>query len=165
MKKFFNEFKEFISRGNVMDLAVGVIIGTAFTAIVNSLVENIIMPFITVLTGNVNFDQIVIPLPGDSGAEVGIGTFINAVISFLLIAIVIFIMVKMINGFRKKDEKEPEEKHICPYCRMEVDKEATRCPYCTAVIPKGGEGPDDPVSETAAPAKEASGRTRRRLEG
>jgi len=159
MKKLLNEFKEFISRGNVIDLAVGVIIGTAFTGIVNSLVADIIMPFITLLTGNMDFDTIKITLSGN--VTLNLGSFLSAVISFLLIAIVIFLMVKVINNFRKKDEKPPEEKHLCPYCKMEVDKDATRCPYCTSVItPEDNPKTPEPVQETDRP-----GRTRRRLEG
>mgnify|MGYP001021855312 CR=1 FL=1 len=135
MKKFFEEFKEFISRGNVIDLAVGVIIGAAFTAIVNSLVNDIISPLIGLLTGGIDFSAASFSV-GD--ATFAYGAFINAIINFVLVALVIFLFVKVINGMRKKMEKPKEgaPKHLCPYCMMEVDKAATRCPYCTSVISK-----------------------------
>jgi len=142
MKKFFNEFKEFISRGNVIDLAVGVIIGAAFTAIVNSLVNDIISPLIGLLTGGIDFSSASLTV-GD--AVFKYGSFINAVISFILIAIVVFLFVKVINSMRGKLEKPKEEapKYLCPYCKMEIDKEATRCPYCTSIIEKPVDGGED----------------------
>lgn len=148
-KGFIQEFKEFISRGSVMDLAVGVIIGTAFTAIVNSLVSDIIMPVITLLTGGLNFSDWYIPLFGDS--KIMVGNFLNAVISFLLIALVIFIMIKALNSIHlKKPEPEAEEKaaRLCPYCRTEIADDATRCPHCTSILPD-----DACVDEAAAKAK------------
>ena len=110
--KAFDEFKKFISRGNVMDLAVGVIMGTAFTRIVTSLVENIITPLLSVITGKVNIadlsatvtDELVIPY----------GLFLQAIIDFLLIAISVFAIVKLINKFREKFEKKEEEEAAPP---------------------------------------------------
>lgn len=134
-KGFIQEFKDFISRGSVMDLAVGVIIGGAFTAIVNSLVSDIIMPVITLLTGGLDFSDWAIPLLGDS--KIMVGNFINAVISFLLIALVVFLLIKGLNSFRlKKPEPEPEAKapRLCPYCKGEVADDATRCPHCTSML-------------------------------
>ncbi len=128
MKKLVQEFKKFISRGNVMDLAVGVIIGGAFTAIVTSLVNDIIMPVITLFTSN-GFESWIIPLRGD--VTLNIGSFIGAIISFLIISIVVFIMVKIINKLHKKEEVKPT---LCPYCKSAVNKEATRCPHCTSQI-------------------------------
>lgn len=104
-KGFIAEFKKFISRGNVIDLAVGVIIGTAFTAIVNSLVNDIVMPIIGLVIGGMNFENLAIVV-GD--ATIKYGMFIQNIINFLLIALVIFIMVKAINSFHKKEEVEPE---------------------------------------------------------
>ena len=109
MKGFMKEFKAFISRGNVMDMAVGIIIGSAFTAIVNALVNNIIMPLISVITGGISFDQWNITMGAGKDAPVlGLGTFIAAVINFLLIALVVFLFVKAVNTARAKLEK-PEE--------------------------------------------------------
>ncbi|MCQ2462974.1 MAG: large-conductance mechanosensitive channel protein MscL [Clostridia bacterium] len=106
------EFKEFISRGNVIDLAVGVIIGGAFTAIVNSLVNDVVMPFIGWLIGGINFTDFKAYMPMREGLEqqavIAYGSFIQNVINFLLVAIVIFSIVKIINAFRKKKEEEPE---------------------------------------------------------
>lgn len=115
MKKkasIIQEFKEFISRGNVIDLAVGVIMGSAFTAIVNSLVKDIFMPFIGWLTGGTNFAEwkyVITPAIGDTPENAVLyGSFIQNIINFLLIAIVIFLMVKGINALRRKKEAEPE---------------------------------------------------------
>ena len=109
MKNFVNEFKAFISRGNVVDMAVGVIVGSAFTAIVNSLVKDVVTPCIGVLTGGVDFTQMkYVITPGtEEVAEVAIlyGNFIQAIINFLIIAFVVFCMVKMINSMRKKMEE------------------------------------------------------------
>ena len=118
MKKFFDEFKKFISRGNVVDMAVGVIVGSAFTAIVNSLVKDIVTPFIGVLTGGVDFTQmkyVITPAVGET-PEVAIlyGNFIQAIINFLIIAFVVFCMVKLINNMRAKMEKEKEEAPAAP---------------------------------------------------
>lgn len=132
MKKILNEFKEFISKGNVMDMAVGIIIGAAFTAIVSSLVDDIVMPIIALATGGLNFEQWVIPLAGDNA--ITIGNFIGAVISFFLIALVVFLMVKGLNALRKSKHEEPKTR-TCPYCKMtDVDVAATRCPHCGSEI-------------------------------
>ncbi len=108
MKKFFDEFKEFISRGNVMDLAVGVIMGSAFTAIVNSLVENILTPLLGIILNGIDFKDLMVKV---GSAEVKYGLFIQAVINFLLISLVIFCMVKALNAARQKmvRKKEAEE--------------------------------------------------------
>ncbi len=157
MKKFFGEFKEFIMRGNVMDLAVGVIIGGAFQAIVNSLVNDLIMPFVGLITGGVNFADQFVVLKLAEGVEKGTkylslteateagatvfayGSFITAVINFLIMALVIFLLVRTINKIangRKKDEEPaaPTTK-ICPFCKSEIAIDATRCAHCTAELP------------------------------
>ena len=100
------EFKEFISRGSVIDLAVAVVIGGAFTKIVNSLVDDIIMPIIGVIIGGINFEHLMITV---GTAEIKYGMFIQAIVNFLLIALVIFSIIKSINQFKKKEEEKPEE--------------------------------------------------------
>ena len=119
MKNFVNEFKAFISRGNVVDMAVGVIVGSAFTAIVNSLVKDVVTPCIGVLTGGVDFTQMkYVITPGtEEVAEVAIlyGNFIQAIVNFLIIAFVVFCMVKMINTMRKKmEEAAKKEEEAAP---------------------------------------------------
>ncbi|KGF10072.1 mechanosensitive ion channel protein MscL [Clostridiales bacterium S5-A14a] len=106
MKGFIKEFKEFISRGNVIDLAVAVVIGGAFTKIVNSLVNDIIMPIIGVIIGGINFEHLMVTV---GTAEIKYGMFIQAIVNFLLIAFVIFCIIKAINTFNKKKEDAPEE--------------------------------------------------------
>ena len=148
MKAFFDEFKKFISRGNVMDMAVGIIIGGAFTTIVNSLVDDIISPLLGCF-GGLDFSEVKIPLVGTS--TLNIGNFLNAVINFFLMALILFTIVKLMNDAQKrlenlqnkeKEEEAPKTK-ICPYCRSEIDIEATRCPHCTSELPKM-----EPVSKT-----------------
>ena len=135
MKKFFGEFKEFIMRGNVMDLAVGVIIGGAFGAIVTSLTDDIISPLIG-LIGDVDFSDMVAKI---GNVEVRYGAFITAIINFLIMALIIFLLVKAINkmmsiGKKKEEEAAPTTKK-CPHCCEEVNINATKCPHCTGDIP------------------------------
>lgn len=136
--KIIKEFKEFISRGNVMDMAVGVIIGSAFTAIVNSLVKDLLNPLLGLLTGGMDFSALSITIGrGENPAVFAYGAFISAVINFLLVALVLFFLVKAINRlhFRKKEEvpAAPTTK-ACPFCKSEIDIEASRCPHCTSVL-------------------------------
>ena len=150
-KGFMNEFKKFISRGNVIDLAVGVIIGSSFTAIVNSLVNNIVTPLITLITGKVSVKDLFVALDGNSyesleaateagAATLGYGLFLQAIIDFIIIAFVIFLMVKGINRIRdigKKEDAPLEEApttKTCPFCKSEINIEATRCPNCTSQL-------------------------------
>ena len=135
MKSFMKEFKQFISRGNVMDMAVGIIIGGAFTAIVNSLVSDIINPLLGCFV-SMDFSAWTIPLVGE--AALGIGKFINAVISFLIMAFILFSIIKALNkaasiGKKPEPEAAPTTK-ICPYCKSEISIEATRCPHCTSEL-------------------------------
>ncbi|MBQ3055825.1 MAG: large conductance mechanosensitive channel protein MscL [Oscillospiraceae bacterium] len=135
MKKFFHEFKEFISRGNVMDLAVAVIIGGAFQAIVKSLNEDLITPFIGTFV-KTDFTAMVATL---RGVEIRYGAFITAVINFLLMSFIIFLMIKVLSALRnlkKKEEIKEEEPTTkkCPFCCSEIAIEATRCPHCTSVL-------------------------------
>lgn len=140
MKTFMKEFKEFISRGNVMDMAVGIIIGGAFQAIVNSLVEDVIMPLIAAIFGGLDFSKWYVTL--GSGAEPPIlhfGNLIAAIFNFVLMALVIFLLIKSINKVREKTSKPQEEAapttKKCPYCMSEIPIEATRCPHCTSELP------------------------------
>ncbi len=145
MKKIGKEFKEFISRGNVMNLAVGVIIGSAFTAIVNSLVNDIFLPLLGLVTGGLDFKSLSIPLgSGEDAAALNYGAFISAIINFLLIALVIFFLVKGINrlsGLTKKEKEEvpaaPTVK-TCPYCKSEVPVDAVKCKYCASELETAG---------------------------
>lgn len=138
MKKFLKEFKEFISRGNVMDMAVGIIIGGAFTSIVSSLVDDIINPLLG-LVGGMNFDRYHVTLLGE--ATLNYGKFITAVINFLIMALIIFCIIKAMNTAAEKLSSKEEEREAattkkCPYCKSEIDLEATRCPRCTSQLEK-----------------------------
>ena len=135
MKKVLNEFKEFISRGNVMDMAVGVIIGGAFTAIVTSLTDNIINPLISLIAGGsaTKISGLVVP-----GTKIDFGAFISSVINFLIVAFVLFVVIKFVNSLHKKPEEPaaPEEPttKVCPYCQSEISIKAVRCPHCTSKL-------------------------------
>ncbi len=136
-KGFISEFKAFVLRGNVIDLAVGVIIGGAFQAIVNSLVNDIVMPLVGVITGGIDFSAKAWQV-GD--AVVTWGNFVNAVLNFLIMAFVIFVFIKILNTITskassKKDEPaaEPTTK-VCPYCCSEIDIKAVKCPHCTSDV-------------------------------
>ena len=145
---FLKEFREFAVKGNVIDLAVGVIIGGAFGKIVTSLVNDIVMPLITLVTGNLSYENLFIALDGKTyetlaaaqkagAATFNYGMFLTNVIDFLIIALVIFIFVKQINRFKKKPAPVPITTKECPYCRTSIHKEATRCPHCTSEIETG----------------------------
>ena len=140
------EFKEFIMRGNVMDMAVGVIVGGAFGAIVNSLVNDVVMPVISLATGKIDFSNLFIALDGgeyanlaaaqEAGASVfAYGSFIQAVIEFLIIALCIFLVVKGVNKLRRPAPEAAPTTKVCPFCKSEIDIEATRCPHCTSEQP------------------------------
>lgn len=150
------EFKEFAMRGNIMDMAIGVVIGGAFQKIVNSLVQDIIMPAISIITGKIDFSDMVFTIGGTS---IKYGNFITTIVDFLIIAFSIFLVVKYINKLNKLKEieelaakldkkgrfrkpkkeekkeeiKEPETK-TCPYCYSEIKYKSTRCPHCTSVL-------------------------------
>ena len=151
MKKVWNEFKEFAVKGNAVDLAVGVIIGAAFGGIVNSLVKDIVMPPISLLTGGLDFSNKFIILraakdgsiafntPADAAKAGAItwnyGNFITFVINFLIVAVAIFLLVRVINQLRHPPEKAPDQKD-CPACAMKIPIKATRCPHCTTELPQ-----------------------------
>lgn len=151
MKGFFNEFKKFIMRGNVIDLAVGVIIGGAFQAIVNSLVNDIVSPVLSLITKGANFADKFLVLTTDDVtfatvdaakeagyATLNYGSFVTAVINFMIMAFVIFLLVKAINKIselgKKKEEEAPAAPttKICPYCKSEISIDAVKCPHCTS---------------------------------
>ncbi|MDD7340151.1 MAG: large conductance mechanosensitive channel protein MscL [Eubacteriales bacterium] len=143
------EFKEFISKGSVMDLAIGVIIGGAFSKIVSSLVDDIIMPLVGLLLGGADISNYFVTLDGGKyatlaeaqeagAATLNYGVFLNRIIDFLIIAFVLFLIIKSINKARaltKKPEAEaaPTTK-VCPYCKSTIDINATRCPNCTSEL-------------------------------
>ncbi len=148
MKKFINEFKEFINRGNVVDMAVGVMIGAAFKAIVDSVVKDLISPVIGIIFKQ-DFSALKWILEPAVYAEDGItvvkeavsinyGAFIMAIVNFLIIAVILFLMVKMINSVREMGKQKEEETpavpttKVCPYCKSEIAIDATRCPHCTS---------------------------------
>ncbi|MCF6462232.1 large conductance mechanosensitive channel protein MscL [Clostridium sp. Cult1] len=139
------EFKEFAVKGNVIDLAIGVIIGGAFGKIVSSLVNDVIMPIVGGLIGNIDFTNFFISLDGnnystlqqakDAGAAtLNYGVFLNTVIEFLIISFSLFIVIKQINRFKRKEEQAPITTKKCKYCYSEIPIEATRCPNCTSVL-------------------------------
>ena len=139
-KGFIAEFKKFIMRGNVIDLAVGVIIGGAFQKIVNSLVNDVVMPLISLITGGVDFNNWFLVLgEGEFAtaaeakaagvATLNYGTFIGTALDFLIMAFVIFVFIKIINTVSDK----PTTK-VCPYCKSEIDIAATKCPHCTSEV-------------------------------
>lgn len=142
----WKQFKDFLMRGNVIDLAIGIVIGVAFGAIITSLVADIIMPPIGLLLGKVDFANLFVVLkqgsvPGpylslDAAKEAGAvtlnyGIFINTIITFIIIALVIFFIVKAINSFKKKEEVATKS---CPFCFTTIDLKATRCPNCTSEL-------------------------------
>jgi len=137
--KMIDEFKKFISRGNVMDMAVGVIIGGAFTSIVNALVDDVFMPLISVITGGIDFSSLCIVLGnGENAATLNYGSFLAAIVNFLLIAVVVFFLVKAINAikFNKKEEAPAPTEKECPFCKSKIAIGAVKCPHCTSDLEK-----------------------------
>lgn len=135
MKSFMKEFRDFINRGNVLDMAIGIIIGGAFTAIVTSLSNDIISPILG-LFGGYDFSAYSLKF-GD--VAIKYGSFITAIINFLIMALIVFCMVKAMNRATSKLKKEEEIEEaattkVCPYCKSEISIEATRCPHCTSQL-------------------------------
>lgn len=137
MKSFFNEFKKFAMRGNVMDMAVGIIIGAAFGKIVDSMVKDILMPPIGLVLGKVDFSDLKWVLADD--VSINYGVFINNVISFIIVAFAVFLLIKAVNKLQEKvirDEKNAEAAapttKKCPFCCTEIPLEACKCPNCTS---------------------------------
>ncbi len=155
MTELLKEFKNFAFKGNMMDLAVGMIIGAAFTGLVNSVVGNLIMPIISIFTGGIDFNNMYLALNdnaravqaagGDlaaakaAGAVFAYGTFITDFIQFLILAFVVFMLIRSMNKLmqlgKKEEEANPTTK-ACPFCKSEIAIEATRCPYCTSELDK-----------------------------
>jgi large conductance mechanosensitive channel len=146
---FIQEFKDFAMRGNIIDMAIGVIIGIAFGAIVTSIVNDIIMPPVGLLLGKVDFSNLFAVLKEGSTASpylslaaakaagavtLNYGIFINTIISFIIIALVMFLIVKSINKTKKKEIEKPAAVKECPYCFSSVNIKASRCPFCTSEI-------------------------------
>ena len=128
MGKLISEFKEFAMKGNVVDMAIGVVIGGAFGAIVTSVVEDLITPIIGAIFGQPDFSHITL-------GPVQLGNFINAVVNFLIIAICLFAVVKAINKLKKPAVEAPAaEPRLCPFCKSEIAEDATRCPHCTSEL-------------------------------
>ncbi len=142
----WKEFKTFIMRGNVMDMAVGIIIGAAFGKIVTSLVNDMIMPPIGMVIGKVDFSSLVLPLSithfhdtlaqakADHVVTINYGSFLNTVIEFLIIAFAVFLLIKWVNSIMPKPPAAPPTTKECSYCRMSIPLAATRCPNCTSQL-------------------------------
>lgn len=139
------EFKKFALQGNVLDMGIGIIIGAAFTGIVTSLVNNILMPPIGLLLNGVDFSNLYVNLSGGSyaslaeaqaagAATLNYGLFLNAVINFLIVAFVVFLLVKSINKLKNKPETVEVTTKDCPYCLTVIPLKATRCPHCTSQL-------------------------------
>lgn len=142
------EFKKFALRGNMIDLAVGVIIGGAFNSLVSSLVKDVIMPFLSLVTGKIDFNNWFIALDGKKyetlalAEEAGVavvkyGTFISGVLNFIIMAFVVFLLVKAINSLKKKEEPvapAPATTKTCPFCKSEIHIEATKCAHCASEL-------------------------------
>lgn len=128
----FKEFKEFAMRGSVVDMAVGIVIGLAFAAVVSSLVADVLMPPIGLLIGNVDFSSLVIRL--SDSVTVNYGKFLNAVISFLIVAFALFLIVKAMNKLKKPEAPAAPTTKDCPFCATAVPLKAVRCPHCTSEI-------------------------------
>ncbi len=148
--KIMQEFKEFAVRGNVIDMAIGILVGAAFGKIVSSLVEDIIMPPIGIITGKIDFSNLYINLSGGAyktlaeakaagAATINYGIFINNVISFLVVAMCVFLLVKQINNLRRREDAESiaPTQRSCPHCFSSISIKATRCPLCTSQLGEG----------------------------
>jgi large conductance mechanosensitive channel len=140
MMNMLKEFKAFAMRGNVVDMAVGIIIGVAFGKIISSFVNDVIMPPIGMLLGNVDFSNLAITLKqkteGADAVMIKYGVFINTVLDFLIVAFAIFIVIKQMNRLKKKEEAPPAEPttKTCPFCQSTIAIMATRCPNCTSEL-------------------------------
>lgn len=147
------EFKEFAVKGNMIDMSVGIIIGSAFTALVKSVVDDIFTPVLSIFTGKLDFSELFIALDGnhyanlqaarDAGASVlAYGNFITGVINFIIMAFVVFLFVRGINKLRRNSEPAPVEvtTKVCPYCKSEIHKDAVKCPHCQSQLGDGTVG-------------------------
>ncbi len=139
------EFKKFALKGNMIDLAVGIIIGGAFNGIVNSLVNDIIMPLLGVFTNKINFNNLFITLDGEKytslaeaeaadAAVIKYGAFLSGVLNFLIMAFVVFLLVKWINKLKRPEQNQAPTSKKCPHCFSDIHLQATKCPHCTGEI-------------------------------
>ena len=128
---FIKDFTAFISRGNAVDMAVGIIVGSVMTSVVNSLVKDVIMPPIGAVVGGVDFSDWKIALGFGTDATINIGVFLNTVISFLITMFAIFLIVRLVS---KAKAKKPATTHACPYCQSTISNAATKCPYCCSDV-------------------------------
>ncbi|MDD4446160.1 MAG: large-conductance mechanosensitive channel protein MscL [Methanothrix sp.] len=140
---FIGEFKDFAMKGNVLDMAVGIIIGAAFGGIVNSLVKDVIMPPVGMMMGGINFADMFVALDGKTYATlaaaqaaaaptINYGLFINAVINFIIVALAIFLLIRQVNAARKKPAPPEPNSKECPFCREMIPKAAVKCSHCTS---------------------------------
>ncbi|MDQ7729452.1 large-conductance mechanosensitive channel protein MscL [Halomonas sp. SpR8] len=168
MAKFFQEFREFAVKGNVVDMAVGIIIGGAFTLIVQSLVADVMNPLIGLLVGGVDFSNLFVVLrqgavegpyatladaQAAGAVTLNVGLFINAVVSFTIVAFVVFLLVRTINRLKREEAVAPTSptEQPCPYCLMVVPIKATRCGHCTATLPSSAVAEPLPEATATAP--------------
>ena len=140
---FMAEFREFAMKGNVLDMAVGVIIGAAFGSIVTSLVKDVIMPPLGLVLGNVNFSDLFISLDGKTYATlaeaqaaaaptINYGLFINTIINFIIVALAIFVVIRQVNAMKRKPAPPEPNSKECPYCKESIPKAAIKCSHCTS---------------------------------
>jgi large conductance mechanosensitive channel len=140
---FTSEFKEFAMKGNVLDMAVGIVIGAAFGSIVNSLVKDVLMPPLGLVLGKVNFTDLFISLDGKTYATlaeaqavaaptINYGLFINTIINFIIVALAIFVVIRQINAMKRKPAPPEPNTKTCPYCMESIPKAAIRCSHCTS---------------------------------
>ncbi|KGF46274.1 mechanosensitive ion channel protein MscL [Veillonella montpellierensis DNF00314] len=151
MKALLKEFKRFAFKGNMIDLAVGMIIGAAFTGLVNSIVNNLIMPIISLLTAGIDFNNMYLPLNSaalvaqengadlvtakKAGAVFAYGSFITDLVQFIILAFVVFMLIRLVTTIMSRDEQEKKiTTKTCPFCKSEIPLEATKCAHCTSDI-------------------------------
>lgn len=141
---FLKDFKAFALKGNMIDLAVGVIIGGAFNSIVSSLVDDVVMPALSVFMGKVDFNNMFFALDGNKYATlqqatevtsvIAYGTFLSNLINFIIMALVVFVVIKQLSKFHKAEAPAAPTEKVCPFCKSKIDIEATRCPHCTSEL-------------------------------
>jgi large conductance mechanosensitive channel len=147
----FKEFKEFAMKGNVLDMAVGIIIGAAFGKIVTSFVSDVLMPPLGLLLGNMDFSDLFLNLSGQhyptiaaakaaGAATLNYGIFINTVIDFLIVAFAIFLLIRQVNRLKRQPPAAPPASKNCPYCASAIPIQASRCPYCTSQLTLSSKG-------------------------
>lgn len=143
----WKQFRTFVARGNVMDLAVGIVIGAAFTSVVNSFVNDVLMPPIGVVTGGVDFANLFIDLSGEGyatlaeaqeagAATINYGLFLNSLVSFLIVCFAVFLLLRSYNHLREREKSAPAAPtdQVCPFCRFSIPIGATRCAHCTSTL-------------------------------